>query len=111
VLFLGLCGRRIEEAIGLKPGDLDDNNILHIRRIIYDGNIEELAEEQLLPRDQPQHADLVRRLRALGKGHEWIFIPVVEHPSIPAMPVVVTGNRRRWQREFRWAAGTISGTR
>jgi integrase len=30
VLFLGLCGRRIEEAIGIKPIDLDDKNVLHI---------------------------------------------------------------------------------
>jgi integrase len=73
VLFLGLCGRRIEEAIGIKPTDLDDNNVLHIRRVIYKGRVEELEEEQLLPLDQPEHADLVRRLRLLGAGHEWVF--------------------------------------
>ena len=75
VLFLGLCGRRIEEAIGIKPTDLDDTNVLHIRRVISNGRVEELAEEehQVLPLDQPEHAELVRRLRALGKGHEWVF--------------------------------------
>jgi excisionase family DNA binding protein len=73
VLFLGLCGRRIEEAIGLKPSDLDGNNVLHIRRIIYNGRVEELEEEQLLPLDQPEHAELVRRLRSLGGNHEWVF--------------------------------------
>jgi hypothetical protein len=28
VLFLGLCGRRIEEAIGIKPTDLENDNVL-----------------------------------------------------------------------------------
>jgi len=73
VLFLGLCGRRIEEAIGIKPSDLDDNNALHIRRVIYKGRVEELEEEQVLPLDQPEHTELVRRLRLLGAGHEWVF--------------------------------------
>jgi integrase len=75
VMFFGLCGRRTEEAIGVKPSDLDDNNVLHIRRVIYNGTVEELAEEeqQVLPLDQPEHAELVRRLRALGKDHEWVF--------------------------------------
>jgi integrase len=73
VLFLSMGGRRIEEAIGLKPGDLDDGDILHIRRIIYEGRVQELEKEQVLPLDSPEHADLVRRLRALGAGHEWVF--------------------------------------
>ena len=51
VLFLGLCGRRIEEAIGIKLTDLEDNNVLYIRRVICNGRVEELAEEeqQVLP--------------------------------------------------------------
>ena len=75
VMFFGLCGRRTEEAIGIKPADLDANDVLHIRRVIYNGHVEELAEEeqQVLPLDQPEHAELVRRLRALGEGHEWVF--------------------------------------
>ncbi len=75
VLFLGLCGRRIEEAIGIKPTDLDDNNVLHIRRVIYKGRVEELEEDQIqvLPLDQPEHAELVRRLRTLGGNHKWVF--------------------------------------
>jgi integrase len=74
VLFLGLGGRRIEEAVGIKPTDLDDNNVLHIRRVISNGRVEELAEveQQVLPLDQPEHAELVRRLRVLGKDHEWV---------------------------------------
>ena len=75
VLFLGLCGRRIEEAIGIKPTDLEDNNVLLIRRVICNDRVEELAEEehQVLPLDQPEHAELVRRLRVLGKDQEWLF--------------------------------------
>jgi integrase len=73
VLFLALGGRRIEEAIGIKPTDLDDYNVLHIRRITYHGRVEDLQEEQTLPLDQPEHVQLVGRLRALGKDHEWIF--------------------------------------
>lgn len=88
VLFLGLCGRRIEEAIGIKPTDLDENNVLHIRRIIYKGRAEALEEEQLLPLDQPEHAELVRRLRSLGKGHEWVFHSRKGTPMNP-------GNARR----------------
>lgn len=48
VLFLGLCGRRIEEAIGLKASDLDGNNVLHIRRIIYNGRVEELERGAII---------------------------------------------------------------
>jgi len=33
----------------------------------------EPEKEQLLPLDQPEHAELVRRLRLLGAGHEWVF--------------------------------------
>jgi len=73
VLFLASVGRRIEEAIGVKPTDLDGDNILHIRRIIYSGRVEELEEEQVLPLDAPTHAELVLRLRALGEGHDWVF--------------------------------------
>jgi integrase len=73
VLFLASVGRRIEEAAGLQPGDLDSDNILHIRRIIYDGHVEMLETEQVLPLDAPDHEALVKRLRALGEGHEWVF--------------------------------------
>jgi hypothetical protein len=55
VLFLASVGRRIEEAAGLQPGDLDSDNILHIRRIIYDGHVEMLETEQVLPLDAPDH--------------------------------------------------------
>ena len=32
VLFLALVPKRIEEAIALRPSDLDEHNVLHIRR-------------------------------------------------------------------------------
>ena len=38
---------RIEEAIGIKPTDLDDNNVLRIRRVVSNGRVEELAEGEL----------------------------------------------------------------
>jgi len=88
VLLEGLTGRRIEEAIAIKPADLDDANILHVRRVIYDGRVEELETEQVLPLDAPEHAELVQRLRALGQGQEWVF---QSHAGTPINP----GNARR----------------
>jgi integrase len=104
VLFLALCGRRIEEAIGIKPIDLDDNNVLHIRRIIYNGRVEDLQEEQVLPLDQPEHAELVRRLRTLGKGHAWVF------HSRKGTPVNPGNARRRYLHPAAKAIGVkLSG--
>jgi integrase len=42
---------------------------------IYKGRVEELEEDQIqvLPLDQPEHAELVRRLRAIGGNYEWVF--------------------------------------
>jgi integrase len=67
VLFLALLGRRIEEAVGLQPADLDENNVLYIHRVIYNGHVEMLGEDevQVLPLDAAVHADLIRRLRGL----------------------------------------------
>jgi len=103
VLFLGLCGRRIEEAIGLKPTDLDANNVLHIRRVIYHGRVEELEEEQLLPLDQPEHAELVHRLRSLGGNHEWVF------RSRKGTPIDPGNARRRYLHPAAQAVGVKIG--
>jgi integrase len=75
VLFLALVPKRIEEAIALRPSDLDEHNILHIRRAIYERKLVEFEphEYERLPLDTPVHAELVRRMRQLGEGHEWIF--------------------------------------
>ena len=72
-LCLASVGCREEEAVGLQPDDLDDNNILHIRRVIYGGQVEALKKEQHLQLDPVVHADLIQRMRALGKGAKWIF--------------------------------------
>jgi hypothetical protein len=47
--------------------------------------VEELEEEQVLPLDQPEHTEFVRRLRLLGAGHEWISAPAGERRLIPVM--------------------------
>ena len=75
VLFLATLGRRIEEAVGLQPGDLDEANVLTIRRVIYNSEAVPLKEDevQVLPLDAVVHADLIRRLRALGAGQKWVF--------------------------------------
>ena len=105
VLFLGLCGRRIEEAIGIKPTDLDDNNVLHIRRVIYKGRAEELEEDQIqvLPLDQPEHAELVRRLRTLGGSHKWVF------RSRKGTPLDPGNARRRYLHPAAQAVGVKIG--
>jgi len=105
VLFLGLCGRRIEEAIGIKPTDVEDNNVLRIRRLICNGQVEELAEEeqQVLPLDQRDHAELVRRLRVLGKDREWVF------HSRKGSPINPGNARRRHLQPAAEAAGIEIG--
>jgi integrase len=103
VLFEGLCGRRIEEAIGIKPTDLDENNVLHIRRVIYDGRVEELEQEQVLPLDQPEHAELVRRFRLLGAGQEWVF------HSRKGTPINPGNARRRYLHPAAKAVGVKIG--
>ncbi len=75
VLFLALVPKRIEEALALRPSDLDEHNILHIRRAIYERKLVEFEphEYERIPLDTPVHAELVRRMPQLGGGHEWIF--------------------------------------
>jgi integrase len=75
VLFLALIPKRIEEAIALRPSDLDEHDTLHIRRVIYERKVVELepSEYEQIPLDSPAHAELVKRLRQLGDGHELIF--------------------------------------
>jgi integrase len=75
VLFLALVPKRIEEAIALRPSDLDEHNVLHIRRVIYERQLVDFeeSEHESIPLDSPMHAELVSRLRQLGEGHNWIF--------------------------------------
>jgi integrase len=90
VLFLALVPKRIEEAIALRPSDLDESNVLHIRRVMYERNLVELEQHECerIPLDSPVHSELVQRLRQLGKGHEWIFRSKSGAPVDP-------GNARR----------------
>ena len=88
VLFVASLGPRIEEATGLQPGDLDENNVLHIRRVVYGGEVEVLEKEQLVPPDSVMHADLIQRIRALGSGRNWVFQPRAGTP-------INSGNVRR----------------
>jgi integrase len=67
VLFLALVPKRIEEAIALRPSDLDEGNILHIRRA--NSNRASTREFRLT---LPHTAELVKKLRQIGEGHEWV---------------------------------------
>jgi integrase len=72
-LLLQSVPMRGEAAIGLQPSDLDEQNVIHVRRIIYGGQAEMLEKEEQYPLDAVVHADLIRRMRTLGQGQEWIF--------------------------------------
>ena len=96
-------GRRIEEATGLQPDDLDENNVLHIRRVVYEGEVEVLEKEQLLPLDSVVHADLIRRIRALGVGRKWVF------QSREGAPINSGNVRRRFLHPAAAAVGVKIG--
>ena len=73
VLLLASVGLRGEAAIGLQPADLDSKNVLHVRRVIYDGEMETQEKEQQFPLDADVHAELLQRLRSLGAEAKWIL--------------------------------------
>ena len=79
VLTIALLGLRIQAAIGIQPDDLDSDNVLRIHRVLYKGKAVLLTEKEqqksVFPLDalDANHADLIRRIRALGEGHEWVF--------------------------------------
>src|ERR1022692_3542303 len=95
--------KRIEEATGLQPGDLDENNVLHIRRVVYEGEVAVLEKEQLLPLDSVVHADLIRRIRALGDGQKWVF------QSRSGTPINSGNVRRRFLHPAAAAVGVKIG--
>lgn len=76
-LLIALLGRRSEEVAPLQPHDLDDDYVLHFRRIMYKRRVEELKEDEQihmpLDPDDNRHGELIRRLRKLGTGTKWIF--------------------------------------
>jgi integrase len=72
-LLLASVGLRGEAAVGLQPGDLDGDNVLHVRRVIYDREVIPLEKEECYPLDAVVHAELLQRLRSLGAGAKWIL--------------------------------------
>lgn len=105
IWFLAIVPKRIEEAVALKPTDLDEQNILHIRRVLYEGKLIELdeAEQEHIPLDSPMHSELVTRLRELGGNHEWIF------RSKNGQPLNVGNVRRRKLHPAAGKAGVSVG--
>jgi integrase len=63
----------VRRRLVLQPTDLDDANVLHVRRVIYDGKVETLEKEEQFPLDSVVHADLLHRMRTLGQGQKWTF--------------------------------------
>jgi integrase len=74
-LLLACLGRRSEEAAALQPHDLDDDCVLHFRRIICKRRVVELKEDEQIhmPLDPVEHSELIQRMRKLGEGKKWIF--------------------------------------
>jgi integrase len=107
VLLLASVGLRGEAAIGLPPGDLDAKNVLHVKRIIYDGEVVLLTEEEqqknVFPLDAVVHAELIRRMRSLGGGQQWIF------RSRANTPVNLGNARRRYLHPTAAAIGVKVG--
>lgn len=107
VLLLASVGLRGEAAIGLQPGDLDAKNVLHVRRIIYNGEVVLLTEEEqqknVFPLDAVVHAELIRRMRSLGDGQQWFF------RSRANTPVNLGNARRRYLHPTAAAIGVNVG--
>jgi integrase len=105
IYFLAMVPKRIEEAIALKPTDLDAQNVLHIKRVLFEGKVIELdePEQEHIPLDSPMHAELVKRLRELGGNHEWIF------RSQNGQPLNVGNVRRRKLHPAAKVAGVAIG--
>ncbi|PYX98851.1 MAG: hypothetical protein DMG63_10730 [Acidobacteria bacterium] len=70
VLFLAATGLRIGEALALKGTDFK-NNVLHVTRRIYDGDVEPVKSKRS-ERKLPIDPLLMARMEKLGKG-EWVF--------------------------------------
>jgi integrase len=102
-LCLASVGCRGEEAVGLQPDDLDANDILHIRRVIYGGQVESLKKEQHLQLDPVVHASLIQRMRTLGTGAKWIF------HSRAGTPINLGNARRRHLHPATRACGVKIG--
>lgn len=104
-LLLACLGRRGEEAAALQPDDLDENYVLHFRRIIYKRRIVPLKEDEQIhmPLDPVEHAELIQRLRKLGEGKKWIF------QSREGTPVDYNNARKRHLKPAAAAVGVQIG--
>jgi len=104
-LLLACLGRRSEEAAVLQPHDLDDDCVLHFRRIIYKRRVVELKEDEQIhtPLDPVEHAELIQRLRKLGEGKKWIF------RNRAGTPIDHNNGRRRYLKPAAAAVGVQIG--
>jgi len=104
-LLLACLGRRSEEAAPLQPHDLDDDCVLHFRRIIYKRRVVELKEDEQIhmPLDPVEHAELIQRLRKLGEGKKWIF------QNRAGTPIDHNNGRRRYLKPAAAAVGVNIG--
>ena len=104
-LLIACLGRRSEEAAPLQPHDLDDDCVLHFRRIIYKRRVVELKEDEQIhmPLDPDEHAELIQRLRKLGEGKKWIF------QSRAGTPIDHNNARRRHLKPAAAAVGVQIG--
>jgi integrase len=106
-LLIALLGRRSEEAAPLQPHDLDDDYVLHFRRIIYKRRVVDLKEDEQihmpLDPDDHWHAELIRRLCKLGEGKKWIF------QSRAGTPIDHNNARRRHLKPAAAAVGVQIG--
>jgi integrase len=104
VLTLVYLGVRGEYAVGLKPNDLDADNVLHFRRYIYDRQVYPLDKEELFPLDAVVHAELISRLRSLGGNHGWTFRTKAGTPFS-----VLDNGRKRYLHAAAKAVGVTVG--
>jgi len=104
-LLLACLGRRSEEAAPLQPHDLDDDCVLHFRRIICKRRVVELKEDEQIhmPLDPVEHAELIQRLRKLGEGKKWIF------QNRAGTPIDHNNGRRRYLKPAAAAVGVQIG--
>jgi len=104
-LLLACLGRRSEEATALQPHDLDDNCVLHFRRIICKRRVVELKDDEQIhmPLDSVEHAELIQRMRKLGDGKKWIF------QNRAGTPIDHNNGRRRYLKPAAAAVGVQIG--
>jgi len=104
-LLLACLGRRSEEAAALQPHDLDDDCVLHFRRITCKRRVEELKEKEQIhmPLDPVEHAELIQRMRKLGEGKKWIF------QNRAGTPIDHNNGRRRYLKPAAAAVGVQIG--